>query len=317
MKPLFLNTPLEDELKDIGQLIKNIEIEIQQTQNGLQKTESLERLKEIYLTYKGDDEIISSLELAEEIKNEKEEYKILTGWSGFDNTVGGFRLGQVIAISGITKHGKTSFCIDLTNKIQEEKPVWFPLEEGAKELIRKFLERGEQPPIFYTPRNVKLYNVKWIEMKIIESIAKNGSKIVFIDQLDFIVSLAGDDHHLRVGQTMRELKRLAVKWNVVIVLLCHLRKTRLDANPDLDDLKGSGSIAQESDTVIILWRETIRKNNEVVITNNTNVSVQANRRCGKTGNIKMVFKDGHFLEEDFNSYMQVQAEINKAWEETV
>ena len=76
MKPNFLKTPFEEEIKDIGLLIKNIEAEIQQTQKGLQKTESLERLKELYKTYQGDDEIISSLELAEEIKNEKEEYKI-------------------------------------------------------------------------------------------------------------------------------------------------------------------------------------------------------------------------------------------------
>ena len=317
MKPNFLKTPFEEEIKDIGLLIKNIEAEIHQTQKGLQKTESLERLKELYKTYQGDDEIISSLELAEEIKNEKEEYKITTGWSGLDNIIGGFRLGQIITISGITKHGKTSFCIDLTNKIPEEKPVWFPLEEGAKELIRKFIERGENPPIFYTPRSVKLYNLQWIEMKIIESIAKHGSKIVFIDQLDFIVAISGDDHHLRIGQTMRELKRLAIKWNIVIVLLCHLRKTRLDVNPDLDDLKGSGSIAQESDTVVILWRETVRENNEIIITNNTNVSVQANRRFGKTGNIKMVYRDGHFREEEFSSYRQVQAEANKAFEEAV
>ena len=317
MKPSFLNTTLEEELKDIGQLIKNIENEIQKTQKGIEKTESLERLKEIYLTYQGDDEIVSSLELAEEIKNEKEEHKIITGWSGLDKIIKGFRLGQVITVSGITKHGKTSWCIDLTNKIPEEKPVWFPMEEGAKELIRKFLERGEEPPIFYTPRSVKIYNLQWIEMKIIESIAKHGSKIIFIDQLDFIVAMSGDDHHLRVGQTMRDLKRLAVKWNIVIVLICHLRKTRLDVNPDLDDLKGSGSIAQESDTVIIIWRETKRINNEVVLSNNTNVSVQANRRYGLTGNIKMVCVDGHYREQDFITEHQAQAEANKAFEESV
>ena len=129
--------------------------------------------------------------------------------------------------------------------------------------------------------------------------------------------MSGDDHHLRVGQTMRDLKRLAVKWNIVIVLICHLRKTRLDVNPDLDDLKGSGSIAQESDTVIIIWRETKRINNEVVLSNNTNVSVQANRRYGLTGNIKMVCVDGHYREQDFITEHQAQAEANKAFEESV
>jgi hypothetical protein len=49
--------------------------------------------------------------------------------------------------------------------------------------------------------------------------------------------------------------------------------------------------------VIILWREATRGRGEVVITDNVTVSVQANRRTGKTGNVKMVFKDDHFYEQ--------------------
>jgi replicative DNA helicase len=96
---------------------------------------------------------------------------------------------------------------------------------------------------------------------------------------------------------MRALKTMAKKWNIVIFLIAHLKKTRLDTAPDLEDLRDSSFIAQESDTVIILWREATRGRGEVVITDNVTVSVQANRRTGKTGNVKMVFKDGHFYEQ--------------------
>ena len=67
--------------------------------------------------------------------------------------------------------------------------------------------------------------------------------------------------------------------------------------PDLEDLRDSSFIAQEADTVLMLWRETKRENGEVKITNNVNLSVQANRRTGKTGNVKMVYSDGHFNEQ--------------------
>jgi replicative DNA helicase len=70
-------------------------------------------------------------------------------------------------------------------------------------------------------------------------------------------------------------------------------------NPTLESLKGSSSIAQEADTVILLWRETKREKGEIIITNNTNISVQANRRSGTTGNVKMVYNNGHYTEIDW------------------
>jgi len=124
--------------------------------------------------------------------------------------------------------------------------------------------------------------------------------VVFIDQLDFIVSLQGESHALRVSQTMRDLKGIAKKWNVVIFIICHLSKAKMDTQPTLEDLKGSSSIGQEADTVILLWRESKRENGRMVITNNLNVSVQANRRTGRTGNVQMVYEDGKFLERKWD-----------------
>jgi replicative DNA helicase len=115
------------------------------------------------------------------------------------------------------------------------------------------------------------------------------AKVEFIDHLHFIVPFSAERQDLRIGETMRALKQLAEKWNVLIILIAHLKKTRVDRAPDLEDLRDSSFIAQESDTVILLWRESIRTGREVVITNNVTVSVQANRRTGKTGNVKMVF----------------------------
>jgi replicative DNA helicase len=115
------------------------------------------------------------------------------------------------------------------------------------------------------------------------------AKVEFIDHLHFIVPFSAERQDLRIGETMRALKQLAEKWNMLIILIADLKKTRVDRAPDLEDLRDSSFIAQESDTVILLWRESIRTDREVVITDNVTVSVQANRRTGKTGNVKMVF----------------------------
>ena len=296
-------------------IIKKLENEIITTQKDLKQTESLVRLKEIAKVYRGEDKIISFNEIAERIRNEKEETKFMSGYVGLDNLLKGFRPQQLIVVSALTGSGKTSFLMDMTCKLKEQNPLWFPFEEGAEELIRKFLERGEEPPKAFTPENMKSNTMEWIESKIVESIAKYDTHIIFIDQLDFIVSMKGENHSLNVGQTMRDLKGLAKKWNVVIFIICHLTKARMDNQPTLEDLKGSSSIGQEADSVILLWRESKRQGAEMIITNNVNISVQKNRRHGKTGNIRMVYENGKFIEQEWKNE-ELENYTNDFYEDT-
>lgn len=287
------------EKEKVEAIIRKLENEIVKTQKLGEQADSLARLKEIAKVYRGEDKIIPFSEIADRIRNEKEEHKIMSGFAGLDELLKGFRPQQLIVVSALTKSGKTQFCMDLTVRMKDQNCLWFPFEESAEELIRKFLERGEEPPRAFTPESMTGNAIEWIETKIVESIAKYDTKIVFIDQLDFIVPMSRDDHHLRIGQAMRELKSLAKKWNVIIFIICHLTKARMDTQPTLEDLKGSSSIGQEADTVILLWRESKRSKGEMVISDNVNVSVQANRRTGKTGNVKMVYENGRFIEMDW------------------
>lgn len=285
----------------IDNLIKKLSQEIQKEQDGLEKQESLIRLKEIAKVYQGDDKVIPFSDIVTRIKSSDDELKIMTGWKGLDDLLKGFRLQQLVVVSALTKSGKTSFLMDMTTRFKEYNPMWFAFEESADELVRKFLERNQEPPHAFTPENMTSTTVSWLESKIVESIAKYDTKVVFIDQLDFIVPLTGDNHHLNIAKTMRDLKGIAKKWNIVIFIICHLSKARMDTQPTLEDLRGSASIGQEADTVILLWRESKREGGQVVITDNVNVSVQANRRYGRTGNVKMVYLDGKFLEQDWNT----------------
>lgn len=299
-------------MNEIQSLIKSLEGEIKNVANEEYKAEALLRLQEIARTYAGEDKLVSSLELYELIRNETPQRRLLTGIAGLDAILEGFRESQLIVLSGITKHGKTSLAIELTICLKDEHPMWLPFEEPARELILKFHDRGEPPPVFYTPQKMVGNTLLWIEKKIIEAKAKFDSKVVFIDHLHYILNGNRENMAQEIGDTMRSLKKLAVKWNVVIVLLAHLKKTKLDQNPDLEDLKDSSSIAQEADTVMFMWRETKRERGEVITTNNINLSVQANRRTGKTGNVKLVFKNGRFKEEDWQ-FDGLPVEQRRSW----
>lgn len=283
----------------MNKTLEKLDKEIQKIQDEEAREAARERLLSIAKVYEGEDEVMPWPSILDEHGHERQAFS--TGWTSLDDLLrGGFRPQQLIVVSALTKSGKTSFVVDMTSKILDYNPLWFPFEEGVEELSEKFADRQESVPNFASPKSMKPYSLEWIEEKVVEGIAKYNSRVVVIDHLDFVVPYNSDRHDLRVSEAMRFLKGLAKKWDIVVILICHLTKTKMDQHPTLEDLRGSASIGQEADTVMLLWRETTRgERGQVEITNNVNVSIQAARR-GKPGNVKMVFKDGRFLEEDWS-----------------
>lgn len=282
---------------EIEKHILELQNKISESTESLEKEQQLLRLQEIAKSYSGEDELGDREYFLEQMKSSKVEPVLSTSFSDLDAILGGFSEQQLIVVSAATKSGKTSFCMDMTTKMSDQHPLWLPFEESISELYQKFLDRKEEPPILFAPKKMDVNKLKWIEKKIIEAKAKYDSKIVFIDHLHFIVPFREERQDLAIGEAMRELKRMAREWKIIIILIAHLKKTRVTEQPTLEDLRDSSFIAQEADTVIMLYRKATRlKTGEIEITNDVNVSVQANRRTGKTGNVKMVFKDGHFVQ---------------------
>lgn len=286
-------------MDEINEFLNNLDKEVQNIEDEQRKLQAKARLEETMKAYSGEDELISSLDLLERIKTQPEEKKFLSGLEGLDDILNGFRLNQLIVLAAPTKSGKTQFCVELCSRLKETQPVFIPFEESAEELVRKFHDRKEEPPLFYTPKTITGNTIKWIEKKIVEGKVKYGSQLFFVDHLHFIVPFTSDRLDTRIGQTMRELKSLAKAHDVIIVLVAHLKKTNMQVSPTLEDLRDSSFIAQEADTVMMMWRQAKREKGQMIITNNTVVSIQANRRTGNTGNVKLTFKDGKYTEYDW------------------
>jgi len=280
--------------------LKLLPAEINKSDDALQSEEQLLRLSEVMKSYNGEDKVVSFESIAEQIKLEIPEEQMMTGHPSIDNLLKGFRKQQLIVLSAVTGNGKTSFCMDLSERLAGYNPLWFPFEESAYELVRKCIERGVVPPKAYTPKSLEENKLEWMEMKMIEAKVKFNSQIVFIDHLEYIVP-KGFDEVQETSKIMRELKGIAKRLNIVVVLLCHLKKVKIDTQPTTEDVKGSTSISQQADTIFLLWRETKREDGKVVTTSNVNVSIQKNRRFGQTGNIKMVFDNGRFIEQDWST----------------
>jgi len=280
------------------ELIKSLEKEIRKEKNTLEMEGQLLRLQEIAKVYEGDDRVVSSEELFEELKNTPHKPKFFSGFSELDGLMEGFTTGESIFFTGITKAGKTSMCMELSTKFEEQKPLWLSFEERAIDLLRKFHDKTGKFPLFFTPRQNEAPNLDWIERKIVEAKAKYDSKVVFIDHIGFVADAErgkDDTEASRLERISRAIHSLAVKWDVLIFLMGHLTKVRIDQNPDIENIKGSSAMAQEADLTMIIWRKTYRENGKVIIGNETNLSLQANRR-GKVGNVEFNYDNGRFVE---------------------
>lgn len=287
-------------MKEIDKLIASLGKEIEKTQVDSTREDQMLRLRRVAEQYEGEDRQAHTDELLSAAKEKAEEKVIPTGYKGLDVILKGFIPGQLIVMSAATKSGKTTFCMELTDRMKAENPMWLSFEEGIDELLIKFEEGHKTYPHLYAPLQMKGNTLEWVEKKIVEAKVKFDTRLVFIDHLHFIVPFTSERQDLAIGQAMRELKRMAREWGVVIVLIAHIKKTRVDRSPTLEDLRDSSFVAQEADTVIMLYRHAFRDDEgDMSVTNNVNVSVLANRRTGKTGNVKMVYEGGKFMEKEW------------------
>jgi len=296
----------------IKDLIAKIQKEQEECKHQLEERDGLERLQEVAEKYEGEYKLIWSDDLIEQIKNAPQQTKYFTGIEKLDGVVGGFRPQQLITLAAHTKHGKTNFGLFLINNLTKLNPVVLSLEQSAEELVWQRHENGYSVPTFLTPhRLAPEVTVDWIEYRVIEGVAKYDTKMIVIDNLDFIDKGKGSENiAYKVGEVMRGLKSIAQRWNVIILLQAHINQAEETNPPVLKDIKNSSDIAQNSDMVMMLWRENYTQQKEKVYTNNTLISIQANRRTGKNENIKFTFNSqtGDYEHENWTSHMEEEAQ---------
>ncbi len=239
-----------------------------------------------------------------------------TGFPSLDKCLdGGFRIGDLIILSGETGNGKTTVASTIAIKMAKNNiPVLFlTYEVFVSEVWEKIKMSGVPDTIpIYTPRCHTSGTTSWVRKKIKEAKEK-GVRFVVIDHLEF---LTGDNkfgknvnmnYSNKVSEVVKEVKNLARNEGVCIILLCHLRKVN-QGRPSVDDLKDTASISQESDAILFI--ERIKNPNptdeEELYLQNSVLSLQKNRRNGKTKYIKVRFDKGIFSELT-NSYPQTSS----------
>ena len=127
--------------------------------------------------------------------------------------------------------------------------------------------------------------------------ADGGVDLIVIDYLQLMQASSGkggtENRQREVSEISRGLKAMARELNVPVLALSQLSRsveTRQVKKPMLSDLRESGSLEQDADIVMFLYREDYYKDKETSLTHLTELIV-AKHRNGPTGKVDLFFKN--------------------------
>lgn len=264
----------------------------------------------------GSDEVLHLAEVAERQKITIDTIYPL-GMPCFDDVLmGGILPGDLILIGGETGNGKTSLMQDFAANIMKNekqlKVLLFTFEVLPQFVWAKFQEMGitNVDPIYVPLKNTS-GSVDWIEKKVEEAKKKYQISAVCIDHMGFLAPKQNAINARNVSanyatfltQIARELKGLAIREEVPVIVPVHVRKTQ---ELSLNDIANSAGLAQEADMVFLIQRERAPKDANVYYTDDTTITLAKNRRTGQTVKAWFSMINGRFA---FNNTRNAQEDL--------
>ncbi|MFH0710512.1 MAG: replicative DNA helicase [Pseudomonadota bacterium] len=264
-----------------------------------------------------------------------------TGYAELNKMTTGFGKGDLVIVAARPAMGKTSFALNMVqNLLEKGKGVaFFSLEMPAEQLMLRLLSVqtsiqlqrlrvGDMTPEEYKRlndavdkmRHSKLFvddhgsvNIHQLRSKLRKLKSRHPEiELAVIDYLQIMNGTGGKDRHLEVSEISRGLKMLARELEIPIVALSQLNRSlesRSDKRPMLSDIRESGSIEQDADIILFVYRNDVylykeekEREKEAISAGKEFISkytekeeeeaeiIIGKQRNGPTGHIKLVFQ---------------------------
>ncbi len=267
--------------------------------------------------------IKENLEIIEDIQNRKGLITGLpTGYVDLDRYIGGLHPSEFIIIASRPGMGKTALATNIALNLAaggEQIPILFfslemskeqlvqrilcceakinskKLREGIlsdKEIAKLLLAAGqlEKAPIFIddTP-SLTVFELRARARRLK---AKEDIKLIIIDYLQLMKGTRRTENRQQeITEISASLKSLARELNVPVIAISQLSRAteqRENKKPHLSDLRESGSIEQDADLVLFLYREDYYNNDDPDIQGISEIII-AKQRNGPTGSVNLTF----------------------------
>ncbi|QSZ40897.1 replicative DNA helicase [Sulfurimonas aquatica] len=212
-----------------------------------------------------------------------------TGFNELNKMTTGFGKGDLVIIAARPAMGKTSFILNTVNSlIMNGKGVaFFSLEMPAEQLMLRLLSIQTSIPLqklrvgdmnddqwsslngaIDRMNSAKLFvddqgsiNINQLRSKLRKLKNQHPEiEIAVIDYLQIMQGVGNQDRHLQVSEISRGLKMLARELEMPVVALSQLNRgleSRNDKRPMLSDIRESGSIEQDADIILFVYRDDV------------------------------------------------------------
>ncbi len=262
------------------------------------------------------DVIMEYYRILDTIRNDKEAASgTPTYFSDLDRLLVGMGKGDLILVGARPGMGKTSFAMNIATQVAKNKKVAvavFSLEMSATQLVSRMLS-SEARVDSYKLRTGEISDEEFASLAKAAT-ALSGTDIYIDDTSDITVTamkgklrrvknlglividylqlmhsdLHTDNRVVEVGDISRNLKIMAKEFGVPVITCAQLSRGpegRTSKKPMLSDLRESGSIEQDADMVLFLYRENYYE--EEKKDENIAEVIVAKNRHGSTGSVEM------------------------------
>ena len=254
---------------------------------------------------------------------------IPTGIGDLDRTITGLNRSDLILLAARPGMGKTSFALNIAKNaacISKKCVAFFSLEMTSEQLCSRLL--STEALVSGTKlRTGKLSDDEWLRLIAAGDVLRQAQiylddtpgitvpeiqaklrrlkqvDLVIIDYLQLMSGNRRTDNRVQeISEITRNLKILAKEMNVPVITLSQLSRAseqRNDHRPQLSDLRDSGSIEQDADIVLFLYREGYYDKDKSVdappsADQNSGECIVAKNRHGETKSVKLHWQ-GEFM----------------------
>ena len=259
------------------------------------------------------------LEMEEAARHDGKVTGVPTGFRDLDSMLTGMHAGELLLVAARPAMGKTSFVLNIAHYLAVMKHIpvgFFSLEMSREQLASRVLAIDAM----VDSKNMKTGNLSdddWdkviesteavansplyieensaITISDLRSVARKwkqnyGIQVLMIDYLQLMSpSRSVESRQVFIAEVSRALKNLAKELKIPIIALSQLSRA-VDARPDhkpvLSDLRESGSIEQDADVVMFIYRDEYY-NPETTEKPQTAEIIIAKQRSGETGSVDL------------------------------